>query len=65
MSERRLILQIPVSRAELEWLERAARVSGVTVEQLVHDALPLAGSEPEFSREATVRSVHPAGGRRR
>ena len=60
MSERRLMLQIPISRAELAWLERAARVSGVTVEQLVHDALPLGGSEPELSGDAGRRTLWPA-----
>jgi hypothetical protein len=56
-----VVLQIPVSRAELEWLERAARVSGVTVEQLVHDALPLARRDPATSEDRERQMRWPGG----
>jgi hypothetical protein len=63
MRERRqVVLQIPVSQAELEWLERAARVSGVTVEQLVHDALPLARSDPAMAEDRERRMRWPGEG---
>lgn len=46
MSRDTVILQVPVGREELDWLERAAKLLNMTVEDFVRDALGLSKPDP-------------------
>ncbi len=55
----RYTLHVPVTRAELRWLQEAAAIRGMTIEEYVRGELHLSGENEQLDRPH-LRLVEPA-----